>query len=40
MFVAIDWPGNRPHINPIENYWKLTKEKLVEKSSINLSLLI
>ena len=27
----IDWPGNSPDLNPIENMWQIMKRKLEEK---------
>ena len=34
-FVVLDWPGNSPDLNPIENCWNLMKSKLKEFSNIN-----
>ena len=39
-FEVIDWPGNSPDLNPIENCWNLMKDKLKEKNTISLPLLI
>ena len=39
-FEVIDWPGNSPDLNPIENCWNWMKDKLKEKNTISQSLLI
>ena len=39
-FEVIDWPGNSPDLNPIENCWNLMKDRLKEKNTISLPLLI
>ena len=39
-FEVIDWPGNSPDLNPIENSWNLMKDRLKEKNTISLPLLI
>ena len=38
-FEVIDWPGNSPDLNPIENCWNLMKDKLKEKNTISVPLL-
>jgi hypothetical protein len=38
-FETLDWPGNSPDLNPIENCWNLMKDKLKEKNTISLELL-
>ena len=30
---TIKWPGNSPDLNPIENAWKVLKEKIVGKAT-------
>ena len=27
------WPGNSPNLNPIENLWKILKDKIAEKQT-------
>lgn len=39
-FEVIDWPGNSPDLNPIENCWNMMKDKLKEKNTISVPLLI
>lgn len=39
-FEVIDWPGNSPDLNPIENCWNLMKDRLKDKNTISLPLLI
>jgi transposase len=37
---VIDWPGNSPDLNPIENCWNYMKEKLKSKDTGSLPKLI
>jgi transposase len=39
-FQVIDWPGNSPDLNPIENCWNYMKEKLKLKDTSSLPKLI
>lgn len=39
-FEVIDWPGNSPDLNPIENCWNYMKEKLKSKDTGSLPKLI
>jgi transposase len=32
----MDWPGNSPDLNPIENLWLIMKGKLKKKDNISL----
>jgi transposase len=34
-FEVIDWPGNSPVLNPIENCWNYMKDKLKDKDTFN-----
>ena len=36
---ALEWPGNSPILNPIENCWHKVKEKMSEKKTPNLEIL-
>jgi hypothetical protein len=36
-FVVLDWPGNSPDLNPIENCWNLMKSKLKEYEFSNIN---
>jgi transposase len=36
----MDWPGNSPDLNPIENCWNYMKEKLKFKDTWSLPKLI
>ena len=36
-FVVLDWPGNSPDLNPIENCWNLMKSKLKEYKFSNIN---
>ena len=35
----LDWPGNTPDLNPIENLWALMKAKVSEKQLLSLKAL-
>jgi transposase len=39
-FEVIDWPGNSPDLNPIENCWSYMKEKLKNKDTGSIEKLI
>ena len=28
---VLDWPGNSPNLNPIQNLWKLIKDRVADK---------
>lgn len=32
QFSVLDWPGNSPDLNPIENLWKIIKSRLEPES--------
>jgi hypothetical protein len=34
-FTLMDWPGNSPDLNPIENLWLIMKGKLKKKDNIS-----
>ena len=31
---ALDWPGNNPNLNPIENLWAILKGKMADVSEV------
>ena len=35
----LDWPGNSPNLNPIENLWTILKNKVSERQSTNAKML-
>ena len=39
-YQLLEWPGNIPDINPIENFWTELKNRVAEKHPTNLSSLI
>ena len=36
-FKVIDWPGNSPDLNPIENCWGILKAELGKKTFANIA---
>ena len=36
-FVVLDWPGNSPDLNPIENCWNIMKNQLKEFEFTNIN---
>ena len=38
--MQLEWPGNSPDINPIENLWAYLKTRIRKKTNLNVTVLI